>query len=172
MSMPQPDYEDFSDTNAETMRSPIQAGGPLPVAAIDIMGRTLTGASTFKIGLVSTQTVAASPGSAMSPREVLKSDLVKALFEWLASNWKNETAHLSSIHLLKDNYHYRQIVELGNDVIPMILEDLEQGDYPAFWYPALKEIAGGEDPVSPEHRGNVREMTRAWVRWAREKHIA
>lgn len=172
MSMPQPGYDDFSDTNAETTRSPIQAGGPPQVEAEYFMGNALTVASTFKIGLVSTQTVAASPGGAVSPQEVLKSDLVKALFEWLASNWKNETAHLSSIRLLKDNYHYRQIVELGDDVIPMILEDLEQGDYPAYWYPALKEIAGGEDPVSPEHRGNVREMTRAWVRWAREKHIA
>lgn len=165
------DYLDSHGTNSETMRSPLPEERTPSAEWKDLVKHSLTGSVTFKILLVPTETDTASPGDDMTPKEVLNSDRVKAKFELLATNWKNETAHQSSIRRMKDNFHYRKIVELGDEVIPMILEDLEHGDEPAFWYPALKEIAGGDDPVSLEHRGNVHEMTRAWVRWARENQI-
>jgi len=36
------------------------------------------------------------------------------------------------------------------------------------WFWALKSITG-EDPVSPEKRGRIRDMTQAWLRWGQEQ---
>lgn len=171
MEMLLPDNLELSGTGADTIGPliPIEPRSSDEFEAIE--KDTPTGATTFKIHFVLTQTDMVISADDLTPPAILKSDIVKTMFELLAPKWKSETANQSSIRRLKDNANYQRIVELGEDVIPHILEDLVSGDQPAFWFPALKDIAGGEDPVSPEHRGNVPEMTRAWIRWDQERRL-
>lgn len=56
---------------------------------------------------------------------------------------------------------------MGHTAIRLIL--LEMKKRPGHWFWALKSITG-EDPVLPEQRGRMKEMTQAWLRWGREKN--
>ena len=60
---------------------------------------------------------------------------------------------------------YQQIIGMGTDAIPFIVEELRQT--PDQWFWALKAITG-EDPVDPADRGRVRRMADAWLELAKE----
>jgi len=83
-------------------------------------------------------------------------------FYELRQKWENETAILSSINEISMHPAYQQIIGMGSDAIPFIIKELETN--PNHWFWALKAITG-EDPVSPPKRGNVGEMTNAWLFW-------
>ena len=89
-------------------------------------------------------------------------------FAELASRWKADVAHLSSIEEMILHPAYQQIIGLGPAALPLILRELE-GE-PDFWFAALRALTG-EDPVKPEQRGRIAEMTDAWLRWARENGL-
>ncbi len=87
-------------------------------------------------------------------------------FAELANRWHDETDHLSSPLSITNNDTYLKIISMGEPVIPLILQDLQErgGD----WYRALR-ILSGADPVSTEVRGEVPRMKEAWLRWGRDK---
>jgi len=90
---------------------------------------------------------------------------VETEFRKHAEKWSNETAHISSATELVLHPSYQRIIGLGPAVLPLILKDLAQE--PKDWFWALKAITGGS-PVAPEHAGNMRKMTDAWIKWGRE----
>ena len=51
---------------------------------------------------------------------------------------------------------------MGNYAVPLILSELKRK--PGHWFWALKAVTG-EDPVLPEQRGRIKEMTKAWLQW-------
>jgi hypothetical protein len=53
-----------------------------------------------------------------------KAGEIEASFRRLAEEWKSETVPLSSIRRKKQHPAYRQLVELGEPAIPLILADL------------------------------------------------
>jgi len=61
---------------------------------------------------------------------------------------------------------YQQIIGMGRDAVPLILEELQKE--PDHWFWALAATTG-EDPVPPEHKGKLSEMTKAWLEWG-ERH--
>ena len=65
-------------------------------------------------------------------------------FYRLAAVWKTETGHLSNLTERCDHAAYRSIVEMGPEVIPLILAELE--NEPDYWFAALCELTG-ENPV-------------------------
>jgi hypothetical protein len=89
---------------------------------------------------------------------------VRARFETLVARWKDETRFESSSTKLFLHPAYQQIIGMGPEAVPLILESLERA--PEHWSWALKAITG-EDPVPPEARGNLRLMAAAWRDWAR-----
>ena len=93
----------------------------------------------------------------------------RAEFEQLAAEWKQETAHLSSVSVIAQHPAYQQIIGMGKEAIPLILQDLRETRAQWFW--ALRSIAR-ESPVNPEDRGDVDAMTDAWLEWGRRsQHI-
>lgn len=60
---------------------------------------------------------------------------------------------------------FREIINLGEAVVPLMLEDLDKG--PRFWIWVLPEITRA-DPVKPSDAGNIAKMSLAWLSWARE----
>ncbi|MCJ7761501.1 hypothetical protein MUP59_10255 [Candidatus Bathyarchaeota archaeon] len=87
-------------------------------------------------------------------------------FYTLKTEWEADTAHLSSITEIVIHPAYQQIIGLGPVAIPLILSEMKKKSGQWFW--ALKSITG-EDPVSPEKRGRIRDMTQAWLRWGQEQ---
>ena len=87
-------------------------------------------------------------------------------FHRLKEKWEAETAFLSSVSDIVMNPAYQQIIGMGPAAIPLILREMsiKQGQ----WFWALKSITN-EDPIKPEHRGIVAEMSRAWLQWGKER---
>lgn len=85
-------------------------------------------------------------------------------FRNLVRAWKAATSLTSSITEMATDPAYQQIIGMGKEAIPLILEELQQD--PDHWFWALRAITG-EDPVPPADRGKLRSMTQAWLAWAR-----
>jgi hypothetical protein len=81
------------------------------------------------------------------------------------ATWRAETCFLSDINEKCNHPAYLQIIEMGPDVVPLILEELERE--PDHWFAALRKLTG-ENPVPAEARGRLKDMTLAWLDWARK----
>ena len=87
-------------------------------------------------------------------------------FNALKANWESETVHLSSITESAMHPAYQQIIGMGQVAVPFILSEMRKK--PDHWFWALRSITG-EDPVLPEHRGRLKQMTKDWLKWGREQ---
>jgi hypothetical protein len=91
-------------------------------------------------------------------------------FNKFAAEWRAQKLRATSF-FAKNATHpaYQHIIGMGKRVLPFILRELKKGSDDWFW--ALKAISG-DDPVSIENRGKLKEMRDAWLRWGREKNYA
>ncbi len=89
-------------------------------------------------------------------------------FRQLANQWHRDTMCVSSLTDMVNHPAYRQIIQLGPEVVPVLLESLRE--QPDHWYEALSEITG-ENPVPPEHRGYIGLMAEDWIAWGRAKGL-
>jgi hypothetical protein len=64
----------------------------------------------------------------------------------------------------------RELVALGDPVVPQILAELKR-EPNAAWFTVLAEITG-EDPIPPEMAGRVEAMAQAWLDWGRRRGYA
>ena len=85
----------------------------------------------------------------------------------LRDEWKR-TRPKTSGSVLKAVMHpsYQRIIGKGAAAVPFILHELEQE--PDHWFWALMAITG-EDPVTAEVRGDIRQMASAWIAWGRRE---
>lgn len=90
----------------------------------------------------------------------------KARFEMLAAQWREQAGPLSSSTDRAMLPAYQTIIGMGETALPFILEEMRNRGGHWFW--ALRAITG-ENPVPPEHRGNVEAMTEDWLQWGRER---
>ncbi len=97
-------------------------------------------------------------------RDALLAETVKTL----ADAWRAETQFESSLTNITDHPAYRAIIDLGTEVLPILLNELRRDAAP--WFTALREITG-EDPVQPNQRGDMRSMADAWLRWGRQRRL-
>lgn len=86
-------------------------------------------------------------------------------FMRLKKEWEDNTAHLSSVTESAKHPAYQQIIGMGPVAIPLILEEMRRKAGHWFW--ALKAITG-EDPILPEQRGRIKQMTEAWLQWGKK----
>jgi hypothetical protein len=97
----------------------------------------------------------------------MRRELPEALrqrFAALALNWKSETGHLSNITKKCTHPSYQQIIGMGREAVPLILQDLK--DSKADWFWALTAITGA-NPIPEESAGNIKQMTEAWLKWGK-----
>lgn len=83
----------------------------------------------------------------------------------LAEQWSAERGPHSLVRDLVNHPAYREVMTLGTNVIPFILERLDTQLEDCF--PALIAITG-IDPVPPQSAGKLEEMAPAWQQWGRE----
>lgn len=98
-------------------------------------------------------------------RDAMPQD-VEACFRKLADEWSRDVGNVSSIAALTSHPKYKEIIDLGWDVVPYLLSDLQQNK--RFWFPALHEITKIR-PFDPSDAGNSRRMTEAWVKWGQKR---
>ena len=89
-------------------------------------------------------------------------------FGQLAKQWRSDTQWLSSTTDIAMHPAYQAVIGMGDDALPLILEDLQANS--GHWYWALKSISN-EDPVPPQDRGAIKKMREAWLRWGRVRGI-
>lgn len=100
------------------------------------------------------------------PSEVTRPETLEQRFRRLEAQWVAETGHLSSHTTVVGHPAFREIVNMGEAVIPLMHRDLKQR--PGLWVWALRDITG-ENPVSPTDAGRITSMSEAWLRWGRER---
>ncbi|MGK7876269.1 MAG: DUF433 domain-containing protein [Xenococcaceae cyanobacterium] len=93
-------------------------------------------------------------------------EILRKTFLELAQQWRRETRFISSTNEAAMHPAYQQIIGIGKEVVPLLLQELEKSSGRWFW--ALKSITR-EDPVPPEKRGKTKEMIKAWLDWGRRK---
>jgi len=91
---------------------------------------------------------------------------VENCFKKLAEEWSRNTMHISSASDLVNDRSYRKIIDMGWDVVPHLLIDLQRNK--RFWFPALAEITGVR-PFDQNDKNNPRRMAEAWIRWGKRK---
>jgi len=87
-------------------------------------------------------------------------------FRHLAQTWRKERVPTSSITRLAMHPAYQQIIGMGEDALPLILQELREK--PDHWFWALAAISG-EDPVPAASKGKLQEMADAWLQWGRSR---
>ncbi len=87
-------------------------------------------------------------------------------FDTLSSTWRYENGVVSSVSEMALDPSYQEIIGMGEVAIPMILEELRES--PNHWFAALTAISG-QSPVKYDHRGNINEMIKDWLKWGKEE---
>lgn len=87
---------------------------------------------------------------------------IEQRFRELVGQWKEKTRFLSSIHDMVSHPAYLQIIGMGKEALPLLLEELRRE--PDHWFVALQAITG-KNPIPPTVRGDVEKMTQAWLSW-------
>ena len=85
-------------------------------------------------------------------------------FQGLATQWKRDTEHLSSMTKMILHRAYQQIIGLGPAAIKFILQELQE--HPDYWFWALESISG-KNPVQPED--DFDGAVRAWLNWGKRE---
>ena len=93
--------------------------------------------------------------------------LLKREFENLLAKWHEERGCSSSLSDIVSCSAYKQIIEMGEPVLPIIFSQIEsEEDDPDHWSTALEQITG-KDPVPIEAHGDTVKMAAAWLKWAK-----
>ena len=93
------------------------------------------------------------------------SETVEERFRRLEKTWHADVCYSSSPTEHWSHPAFREIIGMGEAVVPLMLRDLEQE--PHLWVWALPEITGA-DPEPEVSAGNIAKKSEAWLRWGKE----
>ena len=85
-------------------------------------------------------------------------------FRSLASQWREETAGYAFHSRAIQHPLYERILVMGEQVIPCMLNDLNDGH--GQWFHALRVLTGA-NPIAEEDRDDRSKMRTAWLEWGR-----
>jgi hypothetical protein len=108
------------------------------------------------------------PDTVITNRTQASTPLTENMFQAMVSEWTLGVGPTSSSTEIAAHPAFRQIIASGREAIPFLLRELERG--PSLLVLALYEITG-ENPVPRESRGNIKEMTKAWVAWGEKNGV-
>jgi hypothetical protein len=93
------------------------------------------------------------------------------IFETRVDEWLEETQWQSSINFITRHRQFGELLEMGPQIIPFVLQRIASGDVHVHWFPLLKDLAAGEDPVPPHRRGYIQQMADEWLAWGRRNQL-
>ena len=103
-----------------------------------------------------------------SPAITYREAALADTFQNLAEEWRRATRFYSSLRNITTHPAYRAVVDMGDEIVPILLRELHLKAEP--WFTALREITG-TDPVEPHERGDMQAMADAWLRWGRQRRL-
>ena len=86
-------------------------------------------------------------------------------FHSVREEWLQERPRGADVAGMIAHPAYQRIIQMGQDAIPLILQELQKR--PDHWFPALHTITGA-NPVPEVAQGNLTKMTDAWLYWGRQ----
>ncbi len=89
-------------------------------------------------------------------------------FQTLAAEWREATRFAAAPSAAAEHPAYRAVIDLGPDVVPLILAAL--ADTPEPWFAALRELTGA-DPVPLADRGRPAVAADHWLAWGRARGL-
>lgn len=89
----------------------------------------------------------------------MEAEQIGARFTELKQRWKRETAGVSSVTKILLNPNYLKIIGLGSQVVPCILESLQ--NEPDHWFAALQALTD----YDPGPCGNFDATREKWLEW-------
>jgi hypothetical protein len=96
-------------------------------------------------------------------------ETIDARIDRLLTQWRTETAYLSSSSRMQAHPAYQEIIRAGRVALPALFRDLER-TRDGHLSRALSEITGA-NPVTEEQRGKIAAIAQAWLGWAKENGI-
>lgn len=97
---------------------------------------------------------------------IIDDEHVEARFRGLADWWREETGLFSFEYQMERHPAYKQIVEIGEKAIPLVLTELQERPYR--WFGVLQALTGA-NPVSSDAAGDFDQMSKAWEEWGKTK---
>ena len=95
--------------------------------------------------------------------DIRREDLeLRRVFDELLRQWERDRPRGVDVQGMITAPIYRNIIDLGPSVIPLLLAELERK--PDHWFWALQYLTRA-NPVPPESQGKLAEMTKAWLEW-------
>jgi len=94
-----------------------------------------------------------------------KADITRTIFGALVQQWKKETGHFSIFEQKASHPAYQCIIELGEPLLPLLIDELKNS--PRNWFWALRKIAKC-NPVRPN--ATVQEAVMDWTEWWNHKN--
>ena len=93
--------------------------------------------------------------------------VLRRKFDQLIRKWKAQYGPTSSQTVIESCPARQEIVDLGLDLVPLIMEKFEKGEKHHLF--SVLEDLTGLSPVRPKDRGNGQKMRQAWLEWWRAK---
>jgi len=91
----------------------------------------------------------------------------RARFDAVLLQWREATSHLSSTTAIAAHPFGRDIITMGRDAVPWLLERAKLDPCHCVLL-ALHEITG-VNPIAPGDEGHFDKMTAAWVGWGQRR---
>lgn len=110
--------------------------------------------------LVGSPPMPSRPGQSAVP-------LTRDKFDELAIEWVRGVGPVSNTQEMISHPAYKTIVAYGSEATPFILQHLKHGPSLLAW--ALFDIVG-INPVHPSESGNLKKVTKAWLKWGKKHH--
>ncbi len=93
-------------------------------------------------------------------------DELELKFKELLKQWKDETKTSSFVSKMTSTKSYKDIIDLGPSVIPLLLKELQTN--PNWYFDALR-ILSNEDPHKAGHEGKLIDLANDWIEWGKKK---
>jgi hypothetical protein len=85
----------------------------------------------------------------------------------LFAQWMDGVGPVSDTREILSHPAYKRIVEMGKPAVPLILRRLRREPSLLAW--ALFDITG-TNPVRPSDYGNIKKITKAWLKWGKKNN--
>ena len=110
----------------------------------------------------------------MTQPKTAESAQLEIAFDKLAKQIHKDTRFSSRISDRVEHPAYREVIKMGESVIPLIFRYMEDGNG-GFWFAALEALTGADPtlpprPVAPGFVAlDIKGMEEAWLKWGKEQ---
>lgn len=98
----------------------------------------------------------------------VKTSTLEEQFNTLRDEWiKDVMFHTKDPQFCHRNKFYKQIMELGPDVVPLILKEMKRRR--GWWFCALESLTGTNPVPENDYYKSIKKMTTIWLEWGKKE---